>query len=233
MPKGQRVSRGFIKAKAHEAIKAGRLPADFWENEVRKALGALRNAVTAYLFFADAGDRGLIAELPSYTRQMVEACNRLAREHPEAMAGIAGEWIEWPMLVSWHYPKREDFSDLAALLGLGKDALVSPPAKATWKPDTPINRFLLAFFQGWVKTEAGSYDVEFPPGTPRLNSKNWKWFLDEIVMPRLDEIREDERWEGIPVIRDLIRRVPYEPDQRSAVRNRIKKALRALACSSG
>jgi hypothetical protein len=232
-PTPRRLPPGTLKAEADEAIKAGRIPADSWQRLAREALGDLRHAVSKYLLLAEEGDPELIAELPIYTRQMVEACNRLARRHPEAMAGIAGEWIEWPMLVSWHYPKPKDFSDLVARLGLGKASLLSPPAKATWKPDTPINRFLLDFFQGWVNTDNASYDADFPPGTPRLNRQNWKWFLDEVVMPRLDEIQEEEGWEGIPVLRDLIKKVPYEPDQRSAVRNRLKKALRALACSSG
>ena len=94
----QRFPRGALKTEVDEAMKAGRIPGDSWQKLAGEALGALRDAVTKYLLFAEEGDRGLIAELPIYTRQMVEACNRLARQHPEAMAGIAGECFgsPWP-----------------------------------------------------------------------------------------------------------------------------------------
>ena len=187
-----------------------------------------------YINLAKGGDRDLIVELPLYARQLVEAMEELAPQHPELFAEQARHEVAWPIMAARHYPKESAFKAVADLIQLGSKATVNVSPRARYKLNTPINRFLLKLLGGTIATAKNFYFVEVPDDPPKLTAKTLPYYLDEFIMPRLDEIREKEgSWEGLPAVADIVKRIPYESEHRSAVRNRIKRALEAMADRRG
>jgi hypothetical protein len=193
-------------------------------------MSIMHAAAAAYCKIAEQGNATLAGELPIIAIELVECLNRITRSHPELVRSVAGEQATWPIMAAKNYPKASDFAKLAERIGLALDCTVSPHKAQKWKPDTPINVFLLGLFGGLVITEKDSYwrmaDANWPKLTPRTVS-HW---LDEIIMPSLDHIREKEgSWQGIKVLAKMLEKVPYEAEHRSHVRNRIKAALQGMA----
>lgn len=193
-------------------------------------LTALRILILQYTSLAKNGNPVLIHELPIYARQMVEALDDIAGEHPEMLAENAQHQVDWPILAARHYPKESDFKELAEAINLGTKVVVNTSPRARYKLKTPINRFLLKLLGGSIATAKEFYFVQQPDEPPKLTNETLPYYLDDFIMPLLDEIRQKEgSWDGLPVVADILKRVPYESEHRSAVRNRIKRALKALA----
>lgn len=193
-------------------------------------LTAMRLLVVYYLDLARRGHPSLISELPLYARQMVEALDELAVAHPELMAPIAEREIEWPIMAARNYPKESDFKKLADRIRLGTKTVVSLSPRKKFKPHTPLNRFLLHLLNGTLATNREFYFLKMPPDLPRLTLRTLPHLLDEVIMPVIDGLKTREgSWDGAPELAAIVRRIPYQSEHRSAIRNRIKRALRAMA----
>jgi hypothetical protein len=196
----------------------------------RTLLGIFRGLTLSYIHLARGGDRDLILELPLYARQLVEVMEELTPNYSELFAEQARHEVAWPIMAARHYPKESDFRALADLIELGSKAVVNLSPRARYKLDTPINRFLLQLFGGTIATAKEFYVVNLRDDMPKLTPKTLPYYLDEFIMPKLEQIRDNEgSWAGIPAIADIVKRIPYESEHRSAVRNRIKRALKAMA----
>jgi hypothetical protein len=193
-------------------------------------LSSFRRAITLYLALAREGSSTMIAELPLYARQIVEALDEIALKHPSLLAEQAQYQVAWPIMAARHYPKESDFKRLAERIKLGSKTVVNLSPSARYKLKTPINRFLLILLEGSIATTKDFYFVQLPDNLPKLTPKTVPYYLDDFIMPMLDEIREKEgSWGGLPAIADIVKRIAYESEHRSAVRNRIKRALKAMA----
>ncbi len=193
-------------------------------------LGALRSCVRLYAFLARNGNPALCAELPFYAEELVEALSDVSEKYPHFLAETANHRISWPIMAARHYPKESDFKALADRIGLGTKTLVNCSARARYKLTTPMNQFILTLLAGTIFTDKEFYWVTLPRDMPKLTAKTLDDYLDHHIMPMLDQIREKEgSWDGIPVIANIVKRIPYESEHRSAVRNRIKRALRAMS----
>jgi hypothetical protein len=200
------------------------------EDAALAILFIMRAAAASYCKIAEQGNAALAGELPTYATKLVECLNRIARSHPELVRRVAGEQATWPIMAAKSYPKPSDFAKLADRIGLAKDCTVSPHKAQKWKPDTPINVFLLDLFGGLVITEKDCYWRSAAANWPKLTPRTVSLWLDEIIMPSLDHIREKEgSWQGIKVLAEMLEKVPYEAEHRRHVRNRIKAALRGMA----
>ena len=190
----------------------------------------MREAATAYCKIAEQGNAMLAGELPIYATELVECLSGIARSRPELVRSVAGEQATWPIMAAKNYPKASDFAKLAERIGLAADCTVSPHKAQKWKPDTPINVFLLRLFGGLVITEKDCYWRSAVANWPKLTPRTVSHWLDEIIMPSLDHIREKEgSWQGIKVLAEMLEKVPYEAEHRRHVRNRIKAALQGMA----
>jgi hypothetical protein len=197
-------------------------------------LAIMRLLVVYYLDLARRGHPGLIAELPIYTRQMVEALAELSEHHPELLARTAEHEIDWPIMASRNYPKEADFRKLADRIRLGTKTVVSLSPSKKFKPHTPLNRFLLHLLGGTLATNGQFYFLKLPESLPRLTPKTLPYLLDEVIMPVIDRLHNTEgSWAGVPELAAIVKRLPYESEHRSAIRNRIKKALRGMADGAG
>jgi len=191
---------------------------------------AFRKLVLDYTHLARNGNEAAIEELPYLTRLLVQTLGDLAREQPEKLTEAAQQQLDWPIMAARHFPKESDFKELADAIGLGTKTVVNLSPRARYKLTTPINRFLLQLLSGSIATAREFYFVELPDNPPKLTAKTLSYYLDEIIMPLLDEVREKENsWNGIPAIADIVKNIVYESEHRSAVRNRIKRALKAMA----
>lgn len=191
---------------------------------------AFRDVADAYCAIAKEGEENLVGELPIYAAQLVECLNGIAQTRPDLVQDIAGEMVTWPIMASKNYPKRSDFDKLAERIGLSRGSTVNPHRAQKWKPDTPINKFLLDFFGGLVLTDQDSYFRKAGADWPKLTPQTLPYWLDEIIMPSLDHIREKEgSWNGIKVLSKILDRIPYEAEHRKYIRNRIKAALEGMA----
>ncbi len=202
------------------------------QDETRRILGQFRVLLAEYIILAREGNRDLITELPFYAQQLVEALEELAPKFPELFAEQAQYAVEWPIMAARHYPKESDFKAVADLIQLGSKAVVNVSPRARYKLNTRINRFLLTLLAGSISTAKQFYFVQLPKDPPKLTAKTLPYYLDEFIMPMLDEIRETEgSWNGIPAVASIVKRISYESEHRSAVRNRIKRALEAMAAT--
>lgn len=196
----------------------------------RRVLCSFRQITLAYLTLARQGDSDIIRELPLYARQIVEALEEIASKYPDLLAEQAQHQVAWPIMAARHYPKESDFKQLAERIKLGSKTVVNLSARARYKLKTPINRFLLTLLEGSIATPKDFYFVQLPDDLPRLTPRTVPYYLDDFIMPMLDEIREKESsWNGIPAVADIVKKIAYESEHRSAVRNRIKRALKAMA----
>jgi hypothetical protein len=199
------------------------------ENAAGGIMGAMRDVVIAYCQIAEEGNATLASELPLYTTQLVECLSRIVQTCPELLRESAQHTVTWPIMASKNYPKQSDFAKLADRIGLGAKCTVQPHKAQKWKPETPVNQFLLRFFDGMFMTKKECY---FRTGAdyPKLTTRTVRIWLDEIIMPALDHIRDHEgSWEGIKALDDMLKKVPYEAEHRKHVRDRIKAALEAMA----
>ena len=189
-----------------------------------------RNALTCYNGLVRLGNATAISELPLNARLLVETLEEIASQHPNLLAELAQHQVSWPIMAARHYPKESDFRKLADRIKLGSKAVVNLSPRARYKLDTPINRFLLRLLEGSIATAKGFYFVQLPDDPPKLTLNTVPYYLDDFVMPMLDQIREKEgSWNGIPAVADIVKRIAYGSEHRSAVRNRIKRALKAMA----
>jgi hypothetical protein len=200
------------------------------ERAAHGILRAMRLVARAYCELAKEGCETLAGELPLYATQLVEALNEIVRTRPELLKGLAAERIAWPIMAARHYPKESDFEQLAERIKLGSKTVVNLSPRARYKLKTPINRFLLTLLEGSIATPKDFYFVQLPDNLPKLTPKTVPYYLDDFIMPALDEIREKEgSWDGIPAVAAIVKGISYESEHRSAVRNRIKRALKAMA----
>ena len=189
-----------------------------------------RNALSCYNGLVRLGNVTAISELPLNARLLVETLEEVASQHPNLLVELAQRQASWPIMAARHYPKESDFRKLADRIKLGSKAVVNLSPRARYKLDTPINRFLLRLLEGSIATVKEFYFVKLPDNPLRLTPKTIPYYLDDFVMPMLDEIREKEgSWNGIPAVADIVKGIAYESEHRSAVRNRIKRALKAMA----
>jgi hypothetical protein len=189
-----------------------------------------RNALSCYNGLVRLGNATAISELPLNARLLVETLEEVVSQHPDLLVELAQHQVSWPIMAARHYPKESDFRKLADRIKLGSKAVVNLSPRARYKLDTPINRFLLRLLEGSIATAKEFYFVKLPDNPPKLTSKSVPYYLDDFVMPMLYSIREKEgSWNGIPAVAEIVKRIAYESEHRSAVRNRIKRALKAMS----
>jgi hypothetical protein len=202
----------------------------FYDEFARQVLCSFRQITSVYLTLARQGDSDIIRELPLRARQIVEALEEIASKYPDLLAEQARYQVAWPIMAARHYPKESDFKQLAERIKLGSKTVVNLSPRARYKLKTPINRFLLTLLEGSIATSKDFYFVQLPDDLPKLTPKTVPYYLDDFIMPMLDEIREKEAsWDGIPAVADIVKGIAYESEHHSAVRNRIKRALKAMA----
>lgn len=185
-------------------------------------LHTMRLVVHVYCELAKEGYESLAEELPLYATELVEALSEIVRARPELVKSLAAERIDWPILASRHYPKGSDFAKLVDRIGLASECPVKPLKRHTWKPDTPLNRYLLNLIvvECWGK------------GVP-LTRQSVSYYLDEVLMPLFQKVTEEEGgWENYPEFSAIARSAAKRGKsgvQRSEIRNRVKRALKAFA----
>jgi hypothetical protein len=189
-----------------------------------------KRALLRYNGLVRLGNTVAISELPLHACVLVEALEEVVSQHPNLLIELAQHQVSWPIMAARHYPKESDFGKLADRIKLGSKAVVNLSPRARYKLATPINRFLLRLLEGSIATAKEFYFVQLPDNPPKLTSKTAPYYLDDFVMPMLDRIREKEgSWNGIPAVADIVKGIAYESEHRSAVRNRIKRALKAMS----
>ena len=74
-----------------------------------------------------------------------------------------------------------------------------------------------------------------PPGGDRPPPmKNLLTYLDEYLMPLLNDLREEQgSWDGVPALADLVAEVSGATKQRRVIREQIRLALLELAGPKG
>jgi hypothetical protein len=166
------------------------------------------------------GDAVLANELPIYTAILVDALTEITWEKPELVKETAMESIAWPMMVTRHYPKKSDLARLADQIGLASKSPVRPKAQHTWKPYGKLNSYLLRM-------------VDDLGDKRMLTKENVPYYLD-ILMPIFEGVAKEEggweNYEEFAAIGRTAARRGKAGVQRSAVRNRVRKALNAFAC---
>lgn len=204
---------------------------DLFDSQAADAvLCSFRRIIPIYLALARQGNPTMIAELPLYARQIVEGLEEIALKYPKLVAEQAQHQVAWPIMAARHYPKESDFKQLAERIKLGSRSVVNLSPRTRYKLNTPINRFLLSLLEGSIATAKDFYFVQLPENLPKLTPETVPYYLDDFIMPMLDEIREKEAsWAGVPAVAEIVKRIAYESEHRSAVRNRVKRALKAMA----
>jgi hypothetical protein len=195
-------------------------------------LSCYRDAQQEYLSaLATTSDPDLIGELPLYARDLVEALDTVSLSHPELIAEVAEENIAWPVMAARHLPRGHDFAALADRIRLGSKVVISTSARATYRFDTPLNRWLLSvLLHDYFATPAEFYFLRRLDHQPRLTRQTLPWFLDDRLMPMLDDLRHREGdWSGVPALADLVAGVPHPQRQRHLARQHLKIALLELA----
>jgi len=182
----------------------------------------MRSLACAYSDIAREGHETFASELPVYAAQLVEALNEIACTKPELVRDIAGEMIDWPIMASRNYPKKSDFKELADRIGLGSQSPVKPQQRHTWKPDTPVNRYLLRMLT-----------VECWGDRRTLTKDSIPYYLDEVLMPLFEKVASEVGgWENYKEFAEVARNAAKRGKagvQRSEIRGRVKKFLKALA----
>jgi hypothetical protein len=195
-------------------------------------LSRYRDAQQEYLSaLATTSDPDLIGELPLYARDLVEALDAASLSHPELIAEVAEENIAWPVMAARHLPRGYDFAALADRIRLGSKVVVSTSPRATYRFDTPLNRWLLSvLLHDYFATPAEFYFLRRPDHQPRLTRQTLPWFLDDRLMPLLDDLRHREGdWSGVPALAALVAGITHPQRQRHVVRHHLKNALLDLA----
>jgi hypothetical protein len=130
--------------------------------------------------------------------------------------------IAWPIMAMSHYPKPSDFKKLADRIQLGNKAQIKPHERQTWKPKTPVNRYIMDML---VRECWGDGRT--------LAKETLKYYLDDVLMPIFDKVAaEVGGWENYPEFSAIARSAAKRGKagvQRSEVRNRVEKALKAFA----
>lgn len=197
---------------------------------VNAIVSGFKRTLSCYNGLVRLGNTVAIGELPLHACVLVEALEEVVSQHPNLLIELAQHQVSWPIMAARHYPKESDFGKLADRIKLGSKAVVNLSPRARYKLATPINRFLLRLLEGSIATAKEFYFVKLPDNPPKLTSKTAPYYLDDFVMPMLDRIREKEgSWNGIPAVADIVKGIAYESEHRSAVRNRIKRALKAMS----
>lgn len=184
-------------------------------------LAAMRLVTWIYCQLAREG--GCLAEeLPLYTGNLVKTVNEIAHSQADLVRRTASEQIDWPIMATRHYPKQSDFAKLADQIGLASKSPVKPIKRHTWKPHTPINRYIVEML---VVESYGD-------GRP-LTKESVSYYLDDVLMPLFDKVAaEVGGWEEYPEFAHIARGAAKRGKQgvqRSEIRNRVKRALMALA----
>lgn len=131
----------------------------------------MRLLSTVYCRLAKEGGAAA-EELAIYTSELVNTLSEIVRTQPKIVRAIAEERIDWPVMVTRHYPKTADFNRIADCIGLAEKCPVKPTKRHTWKPDIPINRHLVELLV--VQT--------FGDGRT-LTKDSVTYYLDDVVMP--------------------------------------------------
>lgn len=170
---------------------------------------------------AQDGNERVAEELPFHAIKLVETLNELAKNRPELVRSVAAVRIYWPILATRHYPKESDFAALADRIGLASKSVVKPKKRHTWKPETPINKHILnVLLEGY--------------GDGReLTKENVPYYLDKVLMPMFEKwAGEDGGWENCPEFAEIAHGAAKRGKtgvQRSEIRNRVKRVLKAFA----
>ena len=195
-------------------------------------LGNFRRALKVYLNLIEEGsDRDLIRELPLHARHIMEALEAAAVTHPELLAGVARGEATWPVLASRHLPQGQDFAALADRIQLGADVVIDVSSRARYRLDPPLNRFLLQMLvHGCLPTPKNFYFLDQLEDRPKLTRQSLPWYLDEYLMPLLDDLREKEgSWDGVPALANLVKGVADPAAQRRLARKHLRLALLEMA----
>jgi hypothetical protein len=205
-------SEGWVNRLVHWLLVLGFKV--FWE-------ASSSDLLIGFVLAKEEGCEALAGELPLYATQLVEALNEIVRTRPELVKSFAAERIDWPILAMRHYPKDSDFMALADRIELASKCPVNPQKRHTWKPDTPLNRYVLDMIvvECW-----GS-------GVP-LTRQSLPYYLDKVLMPLFQKVAEEEGgWENYPEFAAIARSAAKRGKsgvQRSEIRNRVKRALQAF-----
>lgn len=206
---------------SQEATAAG-IPFQRDEFAVRAILLVMCDITNLFCEAAREYPETFASELALTTTNLVETLNEIADQRPQAFHDIAGESIAWPVMTMRHYPKRSDFNELAERIQLGKRARVKPRERHKWKPHTPLNRYILDM----LLTECW--------GDGRLLTEQTRpYYLDKVLMPLFDEVAAElGGWENYPEFAAVARSAAKRGKagvQRSEIRGRVDKALKALS----
>jgi hypothetical protein len=204
--------------------------------EAMATLGNLRQALKDCLHLVEAGTHpDLLGELPQFARTLVEALEAAAASHPDLLAQVARFEVTWPVLAARHHPQGQDFAALADRIQLGADVVVSVLPRATCRLDSPLNRFLLqVLVQGCLAPPRDFYFLGEPEHPPKLTRQSLPWYLDEYLLPLLDDLRQREgSWNGVPAVADLVAGMADAEEQRRVAREQIRLALLDLAGPEG
>ena len=125
-------------------------------------------------------------------------------------------------MASRHHPKRSDFAKLADRIGLATKSRVAPKERHTWNPNTALNRYLIDL----LVTECW--------GDGRLLTRETRpYYRDEVLMPLFDKVAAElGGWENYPEFAAIAQSAAKRGKagvQRSEIRNRVDRALKALS----
>jgi hypothetical protein len=207
---------------AETLAHAERLKIERNENAAFGILLMLRQTAWLYCKLVDEGHEMLANELPIYAFDLVRTLDRIAREQPHLVKDFAAQVVEWPVMAARHYPKKSDFKELADRIGLASQSPINPKERQTWKTTTLLNRYLLRMIvdEGWGEGR-------------ELTKKSVPYYLDKVLMPLFEKVAMEEGgWENYKEFADIARSAAKRGKsgvQKSEIRSRVKKALRALA----
>jgi hypothetical protein len=207
---------------AETLAHAERLKIERNENAAFGILLMMRQVAWLYCKLVEEGHDMLANELPIYAFDLVRALERIAQERPHLVKDFAAEVVEWPIMAARHYPKKSDFKELADRIGLASKSPINPRERQTWKTTTLLNRYLLRMI------------VDERCGEGReLTKQTVPYYLDEVLMPLFEKVAAEEGgWENYEEFADIARSAAKRGKtgvQKSEIRSRVKKALRALA----
>jgi hypothetical protein len=196
------------------------------EYDSRAAMFLLRlisHLTYVYCEIAKEGNEAFAGELSIYAAEMVRTLNGIAWKHPEQVRSCAAGMVEWPIMATRHFPKKSDLAKLADQIGLASGTPVKPQPRHTWRPDTPLNRYILDML---VNERWGDGRT--------LKQEDVPYYLDEILMPLFERVANEEGgWENYDEFAAIARSAAKRGKtgvQRSEIRSRVKKVLESLAC---
>lgn len=182
----------------------------------------LRVVVPACCQLVKEGSDNFASEIVLHIASLIERLNELVDHKPELLGDIAGERIDWPVMASRHFPKKAKFQQLADRIGLASKSAVQPNSHQTWDPNTSLNHYLIEVLltQCWGDGRS-------------LTTNTISYYLDEVLMPLFGKVAAEEGgWENYPEFAAIAKSAAKRGKtgvQRSEIRNRLKKALAAMA----